>query len=40
MMSEQEIKGILVTFFRDGTEGDYLVALNAAIEELKNNLPE
>lgn len=35
MTQEQEIKGILVNFFREGTNGDYLDALNAAIEELK-----
>lgn len=34
--TKDEIKGILVTFFRDGRDGDYLVALNAAIEELNS----
>ncbi|MEK6879974.1 MAG: hypothetical protein AABY22_10220 [Nanoarchaeota archaeon] len=31
---EKEIKGILVTFFREGTKGDYLQALNKAQNEL------
>jgi len=30
----KEIKGILVTFFRDATNGDYLDALNAAIKQI------
>jgi hypothetical protein len=32
--TEQDIKGILVTFFRDGTKGDYLEALNEAVSQL------
>ena len=32
---EIEIKGILVEFFRNGTNGDYLDALNSAIDQLK-----
>lgn len=32
---ELEIKGILVEFFRNGTNGDYLDALNGAIDQLK-----
>lgn len=35
MTKEQEIKGILVHFFREGTKGDYLDALNNAIKEMK-----
>ena len=35
MTQEQEIKGILVKFFRDGTNGDYLDALNTAIKEIE-----
>lgn len=35
MTQEQEIKGILVNFFREGTNGDYLDALNAAIKEIE-----
>ena len=31
---KSEIKGILVTFFREGTKGDYLEALNKAQNEL------
>ena len=30
-----EIKSILVTFFNDGTKGDYLEALNKAIKEIE-----
>ena len=32
---EQEIKGILVHFMREGTNGDYLDALNNAIKEIE-----
>jgi hypothetical protein len=35
MTQEQEIKGILVHFFREGTKGDYLNALNSAIKEIQ-----
>lgn len=35
MTQEQEIKGILVNFFREGTNGDYLDSLNSAIEEIQ-----
>lgn len=35
MTQEQEIKGILVNFFREGTNGDYLNALNTAIKEIE-----
>ena len=31
---KNKIKGILVTFFREGTKGDYLEALNKAQNEL------
>ncbi|TXD45895.1 hypothetical protein [Polaribacter sp. IC073] len=32
---EIEIKGILVHFFRSGTNGDYLESLNNAISEIQ-----
>lgn len=35
MTQEQEIKGILVHFFREGTNGDYLNALNSAINDIQ-----
>ena len=35
MTQEQEIKGILVHFFREGTNGNYLEALNSAIKEIE-----
>lgn len=35
MTQEQEIKGILVHFFREGNKGDYLDALNSAIKEIQ-----
>lgn len=35
MKTQTDIKGILVTFFRDGTKGDYLDALNTAISEIR-----
>jgi hypothetical protein len=34
-MKEQQIKGTLVNFFRNGTDGDYLDALNYAIKEIQ-----
>lgn len=36
----QKIKGILVDFFRKGTEGDYLTALTEACIELIEMMPE
>jgi len=35
-MNEKEIKGILVQFFRDATNGDYLDALKFATTEIIN----
>lgn len=35
MTKEQKIKGILVEFFRNGTNCDYLNALNIAIRDIE-----
>lgn len=34
-MKDQDIKSILVHFFREATDGDYLHSLNIAIKEIK-----